>query len=541
MICEIRDRDGLARSGILKDGENSLRFPAVVDAASFFSNRLDRPFTNVPLGAPRGFAEQYLVPGEHPTTVHPQYPVQVPDGDIAMVSNWHTALQNPRQYVDWLISLKTDVRADTAWYAPAAALPSTVWMLIASGFDLFDTTAVDLKSAQQIFCLPEGEFPADLLDQGVCACQGCRDHDLKVHNRLTLEAEVNRVSVFLQNGQLRELAEARCRLNAAQVSVLRHLDNHYDWVEQWTPVARTATFKANSGESMNRPEVKRFVDRLLTRYIPPSAEVAVLLPCSARKPYSRSQSHRRFINAVAGRAHEIIITSPLGVVPREIELCYPAAHYDVPVTGYWDREEVAVLAGVLAKYLAKHQYRRVIAHLEGGAMQVAAMAADICGITLECTVRDHPTSGASLSTLDAALAGERRVRSDQIKGMLSFQFNAEVDTAGMQVRGKFPRLSVMRNRRPLFSLDTTTGMLRPTFEGWSLIPAGYRVVIDDFVPQGDILAPGVLSADPVIREGDEVLVEGPHALATGRAAMGAFEMARSTHGVAVRRRKVMKR
>src|SRR5665647_1780961 len=115
MICEIRARDGLARSGILRDGETSLCFPAVVDAASFFSNHLDRPFTNVPLGAPKGFAGQYLVAGEHPTAVHPQTSVPVPAGDIAMVSNWHTALQNPRQYVDWLISLKTDVRADTAW------------------------------------------------------------------------------------------------------------------------------------------------------------------------------------------------------------------------------------------------------------------------------------------------------------------------------------------------------------------------------------------------------------------------------------------
>jgi archaeosine synthase alpha-subunit len=115
-----------------------------------------------------------------------------------------------------------------------------------------------------------------------------------------------------------------------------------------------------------------------------------------------------------------------------------------------------------------------------------------------------------------------------------------VDTSGMSMRWKFPNLMVRRGKEYLFSLDPGTGLLRPTFGGWKYIPGVYRVRIDNFVPKGDILAPGVISADPAIREGDEVLVEGPHALATGRAAMGAAEMQSSTRGVAVRVRKVLK-
>jgi archaeosine synthase len=99
---------------------------------------------------------------------------------------------------------------------------------------------------------------------------------------------------------------------------------------------------------------------------------------------------------------------------------------------------------------------------------------------------------------------------------------------------------VRRGKEHLFSLDPGTGLFRPTFAGWKSVPGAYRVLIDDFVPQGDILAPGIISADPAIREGDEVLVEGPRALATGRAAMGAAEMQSSTRGVAVRVRKVLK-
>ena len=50
----------------------------------------------------------------------------------------------------------------------------------------------------------------------------------------------------------------------------------------------------------------------------------------------------------------------------------------------------------------------------------------------------------------------------------------------------------------------------------------------------------VVGADPAIREGDEVLVEGAGYLATGKAAMSADEMVRSSRGVAVRVRKTRK-
>ena len=66
------------------------------------------------------------------------------------------------------------------------------------------------------------------------------------------------------------------------------------------------------------------------------------------------------------------------------------------------------------------------------------------------------------------------------------------------------------------------------------------MTISDFMPEGDVLVPGVVDADPVIREGDEVLVVGPKALATGKAAMPAAEMRGSRRGVAVRVRKIKK-
>jgi archaeosine synthase len=112
------------------------------------------------------------------------------------------------------------------------------------------------------------------------------------------------------------------------------------------------------------------------------------------------------------------------------------------------------------------------------------------------------------------------------------------DKAGITFRGRYPKVRFEKGRVQLFSLDGSTGLVRPTFEGWKLLGDCYRVHISDFLPQGDILVPGVTGADLAIREGDEVLVTGPQVIATGRAALSAEEMKRSRHGVAVRVRKI---
>ena len=540
---DIRKRDGFARTGLISGDhfDKPVPFPAVIESETIFPSLTSRKGTNVPLSAPEGFAKMYLPKGVGlPVTIHPSIEGDAESGDVVIAANWHTALENPRKYVTWLTALLRSTPPDTLWYAPAAALPSTAHILCYTGFTLFDYTAVDLKTAQGIFCTPDGEFPAGENIAGICGCEGCRNGDLGMHNRAALDHEVAILRYFISVGKLRELVEGRCRVNANHVAIVRHLDADYPFSEIRAPVARGGVMKANSGESMQRAEVRRFAERLLTRYRPPNTSVAVLLPCSAKKPYSLSQSHRRFQEAISGRAHELIVTSPLGLVPRELECVYPAMHYDVPVTGYWDAEECAYISDIVARYLSLHKYERVIAHLEGGALKVAEMAAKSCGITLEYSCREHPTGDEALARLSHALSCERRVKDDRLNGMLSYQFGCKADTKGILSRGHFPELFYTRNNQQLFSLDVTTGLIRPTFEGWDLIPECYRVTISDFVPEGDVLVPGIVDADPSIREGDEVLVTGPKACATGRAAMSAADMKRSKRGVAVRVRKIKK-
>ena len=537
---DIKKRDGLARSGTCTLAGSLLRFPLAIETAVLFPALNAVTLSNIPLSADEKFTSRYWPDNPSPLViVHPFHTGGPCSGDIVMVPGWHTALRNPRQYVAWLKVLKTNVPPDTLWYAPAAALPSNAHILCYSGFDLFDFTACDLASVNKKFLLPEGEFGMEMMEYGICSCDGCRAGNLLQHNRLALIREIELVSVFINSSQLREFVESRCRLYAENVAVMRFLDSEFSMLERALPIVRNTRFGAMSGETLNRIEIRRFASRVIERYIPPVADTAVLLPCSARKPYSLSQSHRKYAEAIQGRAHELIVTSPVGLVPRELELLYPAAHYDIPVTGYWDREEQAYISGVIGQYLLSHPYRRVIAHLEGGALECAKAGAELAGIELEYTADGRRTTDpVSLRALDSALSGNRRIRHDILSGTCSWQFGKIPETSGITFRGRYPAIRFEKGRVQLFSLDGGTGLVRPTFEGWKSLGECYRVDISDFLPKGDILVPGVTGADPAIREGDEVFVNGPEVIATGRAAMSAEEMKRSRHGIAVRVRRI---
>ncbi|HJJ80721.1 MAG TPA: archaeosine synthase subunit alpha [Methanocorpusculum sp.] len=538
-VFDVRKRDGLARIGMLKNGETVLSTPAVCDMQELFPSLGERGFTNLPLSAGVSDAEAFFEAGVEPSAVHPNAEA-ADDAGVYLFANWNNTLTDSRRYIEYLEKLYAKIRPDAARYAPASALPSNVASLIYCGFDLFDYTAVDLCTIQGKFCTTEGEFEADYMEKGICGCEGCRAGDLKLHNRLALEREIANARLWIERGQIREYMEMRCRMQPEQVEILRRLDrtNAFDGLY---PAVRSSRFRANAGESMFRREIALFEERLVSRYVPPRSDICVLLPCASRKPYSLSRSHQMFMRVVDSRAHEVIVTSPLGVVPRELELVYPAGHYDVPVTGYWDLEEQELLTGFLTAYLEKHKYERILCHLEGGAKAVALEAAKRAGVTLEITCNDdRPLSQESLRALNAALEGSRKVKNDFIHGTMLFQFGEDVDTKGLVVKGRYPQVKALLKKTQLFTTDPTTGFIRPTHEGWARIK-GYSVKISEgFIPQGDVLAPGVADCDPRIREGDEVLVEGDGYLATGKAAMGAQEMLSSKRGVAVKVRKTRK-
>ena len=64
---------------------------------------------------------------------------------------------------------------------------------------------------------------------------------------------------------------------------------------------------------------------------------------------------------------ELIITSPFGICPRELEETFPIQSYDVAVTGNWSQDEIDESGKILKEYV---KGKTVVAHVSGGSILV---------------------------------------------------------------------------------------------------------------------------------------------------------------------------
>ena len=117
-------------------------------------------------------------------------------------------------------------------------------------------------------------------------------------------------------------------------------------------------------ESHLDAEVHAWVDFIQNHYIAPESldNTLVLLPCSERKPYRLSKSHRKFIDAIGTNGcHEVMVTSPLGLVP-EILRMYGLQDSMIFLSQGIGRDELDRVHSMVESLLARHHYRCVINH-----------------------------------------------------------------------------------------------------------------------------------------------------------------------------------
>lgn len=504
---------------------------------------------------------------------------EIQKSDLYIMEGAGTLENNARRFLETLIDLKNQIPPDTALYAPNLARPENAAMLAYIGIDVMDDTKAEIAAYSDIYLTAAGSFYLDSLVEFPCRCRVCatttpakllalpkadRAKLLSAHNRDALDAELSLIREKIRAGTLREYVEGQCRVRPWLTALLRLGDFEYSYLEEKVPAFRQNQLLANTSETLSRIEVVRFAQRIQERYAPPDLDILLLLPCAAKKPYSISQSHQKFILTLGKYrkfVHEVIITSPLGIVPRELELTYPAAHYDTAVTGHWDEEEKAWVSGCLEAYLSKHSYKAIVAHVEGAYREICERVAEKMGIAIVYTAGESLTSYESLmnlkNTVESICTAENFSQKKQnaeeekknfVKAVAGYQFGEGAgqlfseEVGKPVVKGRFPKYQLFAGKKQLATLIPQYGMLALSPEGAELVLKSekYVVKIDDFVPRGSILAPGVLEADPEIRPNDEVIVLGKKALCVGRAMMSGREMEESGRGVAVDVRHVKK-
>ena len=513
-------------------GKKKLAFPAYVPAALRSEPALELPPLDT--DGPKGLL------------AHP-FSMQKPEKADVYALGGAAALNHPRDLVAAVTGLRERIAPDTALYAPALATPANLALLVYLGIDLLDGIRMTADGLLGRYHTRDGVWKASDLAELPCRCQHCREMvadgvsaaRLVSHNLEKLEEELLAIREAVRSESLREYVERQVRVAPNQTAALRLLDQEHSYLERRAPVSRRSTLYANCSESLARVEVTRFAERVISRYAAPQSDVLLLLPCSAKKPYSFSRSHRLFAEAVGYRRrylHELILTSPLALVPRELEEAYPAASYDVPVTGRWDREERAWLTQCLEGYLKKNRYARVVAHLEGELEETVRESG------LDAVYTGGGTGSAALERLGQAVAEACReavrlpdLRLLRYRAHADFYFGPGAGDALLQgkivVRGREIQDEA---KKPLASWTINGNMVLSMQGARRLERLGrYIVRIGDFLPKGSLLAPGVVEADEQIRPGDEVIVVGEKAFGVGRARMSGWEMAASSRGVAV--------
>ena len=581
---EVHVRDGPARLGQLRLAE-PVQTPALVDdviadAGSLWPADRDLPTgdeTQLTVFPHRGFpggtdpAVQESFAVDYPAVDYPSAAVVTTTTatdhgcDVYVLADVQSAVGHGAALVDSVVSVRETIPSDTALYLSGVATPRNVALLASVGVDCVDETRAVVAGTQGRYLTTEGAYPLETLAELPCACPACQTDresfsrdDCVEHNRNVLAAELATVRTRIRAGRLRDYLEGQVRHDQWLTAAMRELDDRWGYLEPRTPILREADLDAASADTLRRVEIRRFADRVTSRYRNRFDNPLVLVPCSARKPYSESQSHRQFADAIEWRGHVVSMTSPIGVVPQELETTYPAQHYDTVVTGRWSDDERSFVATVLERYLERNAYDKLIAHVPAGGYRdivERAVASTTLDVEVIYTVeRDaHPTDGASLAALDEALAGELRYSKRErehntIRAIADFVLG---DGAGddlfadvsIQTTSRYPKLQVRDDEgTQLATMVPQYGTLSFTLDGarlWAESDAPTkRIEIDDFVPHGSVLAPGVVDADEEIRVGDEVLVEGPSAFGVGRAEMFGQEMADSTRGVACEMRHV---
>jgi archaeosine synthase alpha-subunit len=492
-------------------------------------------------------------------------PLRAARPELIVLGNARALWNDGAPFIEALRAVRTAVGSAPLLWAPRVALPHRVPLLVYLGVDLLDTTEGALRAAQGEYLdrtLGTTRRPTGTAERS-CDCPACRSDPagpLERHAEWEYERALAESRSAARMGRLRELVEARLVAEPALAEMLRYADRILARpLEERSAVVGEETRAYVLAEAHRRPEMVRFRTRLLERYRPPpSKTVLLLVPCSRRKPYRRSRSHRRMLGALEGlraleRVHVVSVSSPIGLVPQELEDVYPARQYDIPVTGDWSEpERESVLTSL--EHLRRHgAYRSVVVHLDPAEYRFLEGVLP-AGPEVRWTLSDDRTTSPDAvhrlrTTVERALAesgpvsgGPLAVVREELHEVASFQFGRDAAdrlfAPPVRLAGRPWFQRVTDGRTDLATLREERGLFHLTVAGARRLGPGcpLAVEVDPALPlTGDLFVPGVRSADPGIRVGDAVVLRRAGALAAvGEAVLPGPLMTDLERGLAVR-------
>ncbi|KKN62795.1 hypothetical protein LCGC14_0508560 [marine sediment metagenome] len=303
--------------------------------------------------------------------------------------------KNIRNILNTISIIKKDFDNNLVILASGKIIPKFYPILIYLGVDLIDSSYLLYLSSKDLYDTTEYLIPIHKVSYFPCSCVACKSKlkNLKairfssekkdllcLHNLIATRNYMMKIKQYLHHEDFRAFVEKSSFDHISIISILKILDKEYfNIVKYETPILqKDKLVKCLGPSSYFRPDFREFRGRMINNFEPESwTTLIILLPCSAKKPYSQSKSHKLFLEVIRKfpkfqNFQEIILTSPLGAIPRQLENVYPVNSYDVSVTGEWDEEELQITSNMLIKILLKYNKSiPVICHLEGEYVKIA--------------------------------------------------------------------------------------------------------------------------------------------------------------------------
>lgn len=372
-------------------------------------------------------------------------------------------------------------------YLPGFGLPNDYPILFYIGVDLLDDSPLRLLGDDQC----TGEF-------GLYKGEGCRERNDAEKGRV-----LELVDIALRNDRFRELVETHSFSNFSK-EALRIMDmEFYPYMERFMDL-RPKKIVASSVEGIYRPEVVNYRERV--KGMRQTSENLLLIPCSAIKPYSDSKTHRilrSFIHPYLDGLQEVIVTSPLGLVPRELESFFPAMYYDIPVTGYWFQEEKRILSEFSAEFFKGKKYSNVFYILPKEESEILDLFEEPEGIIGNLNAENSERISTILGK--HGIKGDRKKKTAvESSNLIKFNYGMDIEPDELFTKKEGNRSIVLLNGMPIL-VKTVSGLKMTKAFGEMLLSAGKRIVETEGVFKGDnLFIPGVRKISEDVRPGMEV-------------------------------------
>ncbi|MBD3195252.1 MAG: hypothetical protein GF317_09365 [Candidatus Lokiarchaeota archaeon] len=303
-----------------------------------------------------------------------------------------------RTIIKTLITIKNELDNNLVLMASGRLLTNFYPLLVYLGIDLIDSSYLIYMASENFYDSIEDIIPIYKMRFLPCNCVVCRKklnkeleeknsiekmNYLCYHNLISATNYMRKTIQYLHTEDFRNFVEKSAFNDTYFISLLKILDNyHYNEIECYSKmIQKNKEINSLGPSSHNRPDFKRFRKKVVETFQPESwTKLIVLFPCSAKKPYSESRSHQRFYSILRKYSdfpmfQEIILTSPLGAIPRQLENIYPVNCYDISVTGEWSFEELRIASDMLISLLKKfNPHIPIICHLDGGYREISKIA-----------------------------------------------------------------------------------------------------------------------------------------------------------------------